>query len=229
MRISAFILCTLLLSSAHSCLAASSGNAEIDIKSAEFKVKSSAPLWAQYGYTGKKELERHDIAQAQRFFWAAVLKLQQVAKDHPHSKIHWEGREVVADMIALSNDVFFQDPNPAFIKPLPLTSSRVPANAGSFLQVSSIPSVVLPHADSASVDAVQKDLIARQALFNASHTTFDGGALLRLMHLRQRIAFLQDLAAALQNLLGATDPLTKQANQLLGGDLSEFKDLSTQG
>jgi hypothetical protein len=169
------------------------------------------PLWERYAFAGKRMLERRDIEMSQRFYWAACFELEDVARLGIIKTFDDTARNQLTDMFALSNDVFFQDPHPADI-------SDTPAAFAQKVETDEKP----------RVDAEMGKLLDEQNSFDKKHPNFDGGARLRMTHLRRRIEFETRLLPLMIKLLGADDTVTSIVRDHLNNDTREMKDVSTQ-
>ena len=79
------------------------------------------------------------------------------------------------------------------------------------------------------VDAEMKKLLDEQSTFDAKHPDFDGGARLRMIHLRRRIEFSQRLLPVVTHLFGTDDGITRLVKEALGSDTDEYRDVSSEG
>ena len=83
--------------------------------------------------------------------------------------------------------------------------------------------------EKAEVDAQLKKLSAAQIDFDKKHPDFDGGARLRLVHLRRRIEFCNVLLPVVRKMFGANDPVTRTAQEAFDSDSAEYKDVANEG
>jgi hypothetical protein len=183
----------------------------VGIMDPDKQVKKSDPLWERYFYAGKTQLERRDIAQAQKYYWAGAFALADWLAQNPGAKLNYVARFTLEDALAMSGDVMFQDAD----------SSTVRDDPPAF------PQEIQP-ADAAKIEAEQKRMSDEQSSFDTEHQTYDGGARLRMVHLRRRMDFAGPLLPLIARQLGTTDDLTKQLTLITMSDNSEFKDLSQQ-
>jgi len=176
------------------------------------QVTMSDPLWERYAYAGKKALERHDIESAQRYYWASCFQLEDLAAKTPDTKVNDVGKTTLSDALALSNDVFFQDAN----------ASMINEDMPTFPQP-------LLTGDATRVDAEQATLVESQSDFDKQHPDFDGGARLRMVHLRRRIEFCSRLKPVVTKLFSDDRDIVNQVNYAYDSDTREYKDISTEG
>jgi hypothetical protein len=173
------------------------------------QVKMSDPLWERYLYAGKKQLERRDIAKAQDYYWAADYEFQDFVKENPKATLNQVALNTLSTAFSLGGDVFYEDPNPTVVRDEP------PA----FPQA-------IEADEQRRVDAQKKKLDAELADFDDKHKNFDGGARLRLLHLRRMIQFTNDMMPACKKLLGPDDEITRQVTVINENLVAEYKDLA---
>lgn len=176
------------------------------------QVKMTDPLWERYAYAGKRALEKNDIGLAQQYYWASCFELEDLSKDPKSVQFDENAKNVLTSMISLSNDVFFQDPNPANIRDVPAL----------------FPQPILPD-EQTRVDAAMKALNQKQKDFDASHPGYDGGARLRMIHLRRRLDFSTRMMPVMKAFFGTDDGITRLVTQINTTDSGEFGDMSSQG
>jgi hypothetical protein len=179
------------------------------IMSPENRPKMSDPLWERYFYAGKKALERLDISLAQRYFWAGAFSFTDLVKSSPNANMNDLARYILQSTVGLSGDVFFQDANPGARLNTPVEFKQP----------------IEPN-DEQRVDAELKKLAQAEADFDKDHPEFDGGARLRLIHLRRRMEFSLMMLPVLQQLFGTDDGITKSVAQHSKSDVSEYQDLT---
>jgi hypothetical protein len=176
------------------------------------EVTMSDPLWMRYAYAGKKDLERRDIDAAQKYMWASSYALEDQLKKEPKTHLSNVARNLLIDVFALSNDVFFQDPHSTNIQDTPPPFPQP-------LQAS----------ETSRVDAEIQKMAEEQKTFDKAHPDFDGGARLRMVHLRRRIEFSNKMLPLILQIVGQDDGLTQTIREIITNDSSEFKEISTQG